>query len=304
MVWLIGIVALYLVVTTVVDIYDTDQIGTGGDHLHESHIDYLHKDTVSERLEVIDDDDPSVSQGKFMSGQKTDTSNASSSNSVVNESTTTTGAINGVTGWYFPLDGLTTLRSPYGARDYFHAGLDMDWITVPAEEHIFAVNSGKVVKTAYHSGWGYYAEVEHPINGETYYSLYAHMKSSAKVSANDDIEAGDLIGIMGSTGNSSGQHLHLEIGIKDDAQKSKFKALASQQDISKAQNANNNGSKGAWWYTSANAWSRLDPRNFFTELKGKPTGSNVTRSYTPPSPTPNINGPTELTDSAPGGQVS
>jgi murein DD-endopeptidase MepM/ murein hydrolase activator NlpD len=62
------------------------------------------------------------------------------------------------------------------------------------------------------SGFGYYVKITHRINGVFYSSLYAHLvKGSIKVKQGDKVKAGDLLGTMGTSGMSTGVHLHWEI---------------------------------------------------------------------------------------------
>ena len=62
------------------------------------------------------------------------------------------------------------------------------------------------------SGFGYYVKITHNINGQFYSSLYAHLvKGSMKVKQGDKVKAGDLLGTMGTSGMSTGIHLHWEI---------------------------------------------------------------------------------------------
>jgi len=62
------------------------------------------------------------------------------------------------------------------------------------------------------SGFGYYVKITHNINGKFYSSLYAHLvKGSMKVKQGDKVKAGDLLGTMGTSGMSTGVHLHWEI---------------------------------------------------------------------------------------------
>ena len=62
------------------------------------------------------------------------------------------------------------------------------------------------------SGFGYYVKITHNINGQFYSSLYAHLvKGSMKVKQGDKVKAGDLLGTMGTSGMSTGVHLHWEI---------------------------------------------------------------------------------------------
>ena len=88
----------------------------------------------------------------------------------------------------------------------FHSGLDI------------AANSGAVVSAAaggtvsiaeYSSSYGNYVVIYHS-NGTT--TLYAHMSSIA-VSAGDTVSQGQTVGYVGSTGNSTGPHLHFEVRV-------------------------------------------------------------------------------------------
>ena len=62
------------------------------------------------------------------------------------------------------------------------------------------------------SGFGYYVKITHNINGQFYSSLYAHLvKGSMAVKQGDKVKAGDVLGVMGTSGMSTGVHLHWEI---------------------------------------------------------------------------------------------
>lgn len=115
----------------------------------------------------------------------------------------------------------TTITSPYGNRVHpihgdvrFHHGID---IAGPeASINIIASASGTVitavsgcVKGNYSCGGGYgnYVIIEHG-NGD--YTVYAHLYS-VKVSVGDTVQQGQVIGLMGTTGSSTGSHLHYEI---------------------------------------------------------------------------------------------
>lgn len=74
---------------------------------------------------------------------------------------------------------------------------------------IYAIEKGTVVEKGYQSGgFGHYVVIKHE-NG--LYSLYGHMKSAAIVNKGNTVSRKQTIGYMGSTGNSSGPHLHLEV---------------------------------------------------------------------------------------------
>lgn len=75
---------------------------------------------------------------------------------------------------------------------------------------------GKViVATAGSTGYGNYVVLEHNLeDGSVIYTLYGHMvQGSIEVSVGEEIEQGRTLGIMGSTGNSTGNHLHFEVRI-------------------------------------------------------------------------------------------
>ena len=89
-------------------------------------------------------------------------------------------------------------------RRRVHQGLD---IKVQTGDTIYAAFDGKVRITSYQRrGYGYYVVIRHNNGIET---LYAHL-SKRLVDANQNVKAGDPIGLGGSTGRSSGAHLHFE----------------------------------------------------------------------------------------------
>lgn len=118
------------------------------------------------------------------------------------------------TGYVWPVQGCYTLTSAYGYRTHpvtgqpykLHNGLD---IAAPRNTPIHAVRGGIVSISAYDSSYGNYVVVSHG-NGDS--SLYAHMNTRA-VSAGDTVEQNEVIGYVGTTGSSTGYHLHLEIRI-------------------------------------------------------------------------------------------
>ncbi|MBQ7301761.1 MAG: peptidoglycan DD-metalloendopeptidase family protein [Clostridia bacterium] len=93
-------------------------------------------------------------------------------------------------------------RLLWGAND-FHLGLD---IVAPAYTEIYAADGGVVVFAAHTSSYGYMTRIRHANNVET---VYAHQIKQV-VKPGDVVEKGQLIGYVGSTGTSSGCHLHLE----------------------------------------------------------------------------------------------
>ena len=70
-----------------------------------------------------------------------------------------------------------------------------------------AIAGGKVVGRTYHWSWGNYVLIDH---GGGYISRYAHLDSFS-VSLGQTVSQGQQVGMIGSTGNSTGPHLHIEI---------------------------------------------------------------------------------------------
>lgn len=114
----------------------------------------------------------------------------------------------------FSLDVTYTITSPFGSRsdpftgeETFHSGIDL---SAPEGTDIVASASGKVWKVGYEpNGLGNYVKIEHDVNGETYYTAYGHMlDDSIVVSDGEIVEAGQKLGVIGSTGKSTGIHVH------------------------------------------------------------------------------------------------
>lgn len=100
-------------------------------------------------------------------------------------------------------------RNPFGGRSYeFHPGMDIDG---ERGESVLAPASGKVIKAGWTGGYGNMIEVDHG-NGLT--TRYGHL-SKIDVSIGDTVTRGQLIGFIGSTGRSTGPHLHYELRLND-----------------------------------------------------------------------------------------
>lgn len=111
----------------------------------------------------------------------------------------------------WPTPGYTTITSPFGMRFHpilkvykLHNGMD---IGAPYGASIVAVNSGVVTTASYLSAYGETVIIDH---GGGIYSLYAH-GSEILVEVGDIVEKGDLIMKVGSSGLSTGAHLHFGI---------------------------------------------------------------------------------------------
>lgn len=95
--------------------------------------------------------------------------------------------------------------SPGGVGSKYHKGMDIGRVGYTTEVH--AAKAGTVIVSQYSSSYGNYVVVSHGSGNTT---LYAHM-SSRKVSVGQNVKQGDVLGITGSTGRSTGPHLHFEI---------------------------------------------------------------------------------------------
>ncbi|GIQ70459.1 M23 family peptidase [Xylanibacillus composti] len=103
----------------------------------------------------------------------------------------------------WPVSG-AKISSSYGMRwGSLHKGIDL----TSKNKTIKASDNGKVIHAGEKSGYGNTVIIDHN-NG--YQTLYAHLKSIS-VSEGSVVEKGEEIGIMGSTGNSTGVHLHFEV---------------------------------------------------------------------------------------------
>ena len=112
-------------------------------------------------------------------------------------------------GYLWPLSGYTRVSSPFGYRicpfhgQELHGGCD---IPAPGGTPIMAAKSGVVVISTYSSSYGNYVVVAH---GNGMRTLYAHL-SARLVSPGQTVSRGQTIGSIGSTGSSTGNHLHYE----------------------------------------------------------------------------------------------
>jgi len=104
-------------------------------------------------------------------------------------------------------------RKHHNGTDIIYTGGNERGIYAPYAGTVTYAGPSKTKKSdGEPSGFGYYVKITHNINGEFYSSLYAHLvKGSMKVKVGDKVKAGDLLGTMGTTGMSTGVHLHWEI---------------------------------------------------------------------------------------------
>lgn len=140
------------------------------------------------------------------------------------ETTTTTtkvASLNGVTLSVKPVSGVITSRfgNRESIRSYGHTGLD---IAAPKGTKIKAAAAGTVLFAGTSGGYGKVVKISHGNDIKTY---YAHC-SELYVKEGQKVNAGDVIAAVGSTGNSTGNHLHFEViknGVELDPQNYLYK---------------------------------------------------------------------------------
>ena len=99
-------------------------------------------------------------------------------------------------------------KDPFTGKQAYHNGIDI--ATSGTSPEIYAIAGGEVIKAGgnAYSGYGYYVIIDH---GGGYQSLYGHMNKWPSVSAGDMVKQGQLIGYVGTTGRSTGKHLHFTL---------------------------------------------------------------------------------------------
>ena len=117
----------------------------------------------------------------------------------------------GSTSWIRPCN-YVKVTSPYGFREQptagasrFHQGIDLG---APAGTTIVASRAGTVTSAGYSNSLGWYVTINH---GDGFSSMYGHMLGPAYVSSGSYVSQGQSIGGVGSTGISTGNHLHFAI---------------------------------------------------------------------------------------------
>ena len=97
------------------------------------------------------------------------------------------------------------------AMDGSHRGDDL---TAPKGTPVYAAQDGVVAEATFHYSYGNFVQLDHgqDAGGHSWTTLYGHMEDLA-VQAGQIVHAGDLLGHVGSTGNSTGNHLHFEVAV-------------------------------------------------------------------------------------------
>ena len=123
----------------------------------------------------------------------------------------TQGVLNGL---IWPTNSTRYITSKFGPRNTGipgastnHKGVD---IGAPRKTNIYAAQSGTVIQAGWNGGYGYSVTIAHDGGVST---LYGHMYEFPKVTVGQTVSCGQVIGLCGSTGVSSGAHIHYEVRV-------------------------------------------------------------------------------------------
>ena len=127
-------------------------------------------------------------------------------------------------------------RTLGGSKEY-HGGMDL--VAMGSDKSVYAIADGKVDAAPYEAGgFGYYVRQILPDGRRIYYGHMA--KGSVCVKAGQTIKKGDKLGVMGSTGNSTGAHTHIELRVKGTSKESldisEFTGIPNKIGIYEAEN--------------------------------------------------------------------
>ena len=106
--------------------------------------------------------------------------------------------------------GFGTRNDPFTGSLAFHAGLD---ISTRWREPVLATAAGRVSRAGWSEDYGNVVEIDHPTG---YRTVYGHL-DVLLARAGQEVQRGDRIGLVGSTGRSTGPHLHYEVRRADHA---------------------------------------------------------------------------------------
>jgi hypothetical protein len=118
--------------------------------------------------------------------------------------------------WPFPV--AVPISSGFGNRiapcrycSSYHRGVDF----VPGRgAPTYAMADGVVTQSEFSGGYGQHVYIMHQINGQSVMTVYAHLQAdSSPLRVGDSVSVGDFVGLVGSTGTSTGAHLHFEVRI-------------------------------------------------------------------------------------------
>jgi murein DD-endopeptidase MepM/ murein hydrolase activator NlpD len=137
--------------------------------------------------------------------------------------------------WLLPVRATFTITSLYGPRwGTNHRGVDM---AAPYGTPFYAAHAGIVKTAGFEGGYGYAVFIDHGKGVET---VYGHA-SRLLVAEGQKVQAGQAIGLIGSTGDSTGEHLHFEVKLNGDQVNPMQYLLSRGVDIAKRLEAANGG---------------------------------------------------------------
>lgn len=118
----------------------------------------------------------------------------------------------------WPFNYAVPINSPFGYRvapcpgcSTFHRGTDFD---TGDKAPVFSVAAGTVTASEMAGSYGQYIAIDSTVNGKTFTAIYAHLTANSEtVQVGDTVTEGEMIGLTGSTGESTGPHLDFEIDI-------------------------------------------------------------------------------------------
>jgi len=99
-----------------------------------------------------------------------------------------------------------------GGVTWKHEGVDL---SVPIRTPVYACAAGQVKIAEVRKGYGNCVRIQHVRNGERWWTWYGHL-SQIRCQVGDIVDAGQVIGLSGNTGNTTGPHLHLTVQREDD----------------------------------------------------------------------------------------
>jgi murein DD-endopeptidase MepM/ murein hydrolase activator NlpD len=118
----------------------------------------------------------------------------------------------------WPFNTPVPLGDPFGPRvapcagcSTFHNGTDFE---TGDKANVYSVAAGTVTQSGVNGDLGYAVTIQHDVNGYVFETVYGHMTAgSLKVNVGDTVTKGELVGLTGSTGMSTGPHLFFEVDI-------------------------------------------------------------------------------------------
>ncbi len=106
------------------------------------------------------------------------------------------------------------ITTPFGKdNNRYHYGVDLGWSSTEGGPNVevYSANDGIVIGKGFNSSAGNYIWVQTDKDGVRYLHRYLHLNKASTLKINDKVKQGDKIGNMGTTGDSTGPHLHFEV---------------------------------------------------------------------------------------------